>query len=50
MYADGVQGVRTLFWGNYLWSADSACRLMMLYISKIFHEHTLNAYKLLLRK
>ena len=29
---------------------QTACRLMMLYISIIFHEHFLNAYKLLLRK
>ena len=41
-----MQGVQTLFWENYLWSADSACRLMMLYISIIFHEHILNAYQL----
>ena len=50
LYAEGVQGVWTLFWENYLWSVDSVCHLMMLYISIIFHEHILNAYKLLLRK
>ena len=34
----------------YLWSADFACRLMMLNIFIIFHENILNAYQLLQRK
>ena len=40
----GVQGVRTLFWENYLWSA---CPLIMLYISISFHEHILNVFQLI---
>ena len=41
---EGVQGVQTLFWKNYLWSAY---RLMMLYISINFHEHILNGFQLI---
>ena len=30
-----------------MWSADSACRLMMLYVSINFHEHTCRYLQLL---